>query len=264
MSAAAKKPYLTAMAELDLWVVTGITTKAMRPFMAGIPAPKMTAAGPEIPDWDFWAGEVLDNIAYAYNHDADLTKAERHDLDAVSEKTVDRLVSGRGRGRRNPEPAAAQKMFRRFHTRDWRGEGDFHPDLVIPDRVQCLGPAIHTLYKSDKLNPSDGRDEGWIEYIHEHDAGVNVYKPARGGAGDVAVPAFIRNCDQFTWLGKSLGFAYWDENDKKCEARATEPLPEIYCTPGGGKALLVIQNKRTLLAILWGGRLAVERRGIVH
>lgn len=166
------------------------------------------------------------------------------------------------RRRKNPdEPAKAIRMFRRFHTRDWRGEGDFHPSLEIPDTVACLGDAKNILYRSDKLNPTDSRDEGWIDYIHEHDGGVHTYAPARGG-GDTNVPAWLMNVTELTWLGKCLGFAYRVDG-KTCEAKGTEPLPELYTIPSG-KALLVIQSKRTLLALIWGGRLGVERRGIVH
>ena len=158
-------------------------------------------------------------------------------------------------------PTKAIRMFRRFHTRDWRGEGDFHPDLTIPDTAVRLGRAKNVCYRSDKLNPEDGRDEGWIDYIHEHDAGVHVYCPVgrgSGGEGITTVPAWIRNVDQLTWLGQCLSFAY-----DGGEAKATAPLPELYAIPSG-KALLVIQSKRRLLALIWGGQLNVERRGIVH
>lgn len=167
----------------------------------------------------------------------------------------------------NPSaPTKAIRMFRRFHTRDWRGEGDFHRDLEIPEHVACLGDAKHVLYASDKLNPETGEDEGWIEYIHEHSSGVHVYQPVPRASADlelVRVPAWIRNVDQFTWLGRCLGFQYKDERGRACDVKGTQPLPELYAIPSG-KALVVIQSKRKLLAMIWGGKLAVERRGIVH
>lgn len=165
-----------------------------------------------------------------------------------------------------PEAKKAQSMFRRFHTRDWRGEGEFHPDLVIPDTVVCMGRAVHVCYRSDKLNPTDGRDEGELDYIHHHDPGVHVYRPerARGPGGEVvAVPAWLRNVDQLTWLGKCLEYRFKPDGAGEATAKGTDPLPELYTIPSG-KALLVIQSKRTLVALIWGGRLGVERRGIVH
>jgi hypothetical protein len=67
-----------------------------------------------------------------------------------------------------------------------------------------------------------------------------------------------------TLLGQCLGFAYYDpESDQEIEAKVTQPFPELYSIPSG-KALLVIQSKRTVLALIWGGRLGVEARGIVH
>ena len=164
------------------------------------------------------------------------------------------------------EPTKAIRMFRKFHTRDWRGEGDFHPDLAIPDDVVMLGPAVNTDYESDKLNPETGHDEGWIQYTHEHDAGVHIYIPGSPSAIHrkvCRVPAWIGNVDQLTWLGRCLGFSYKNEQGKVCKMEGTKPLPELYAIPSG-KALLVIQSKRKLLAIIWGGRLKVERRGIVH
>jgi hypothetical protein len=164
------------------------------------------------------------------------------------------------------EPKQAIRMFRRFHSRDWRGEGDFHPELVIPDEVVCAGPAVNVAYRSDKLNPTDGQDEGVIEYIHEHEAGVHIYMPCRHFRQKGActkVPAWIRNVTELTCLGQCLGFAYRNDDGRECKATGTQPLPDLYTIPSG-KALLVVQSKRRLLAMIWGGKLGVERRGIVH
>lgn len=167
----------------------------------------------------------------------------------------------------NPAPtSAARRMFRTFHSREWRREGDFHADLVIPSEVVRLGAAEHVLYRSDKLNPTSGEDEGWIDYIHEHGSGVVAHRVEARPAADadlVAVPGWLQRQQSFTWLGKSLGFAYRDAGGRVRKVGATEPLPELYAAPSG-RALLIIQSKRRLLAMIWGGRLAVQRRGIVH
>src|SRR5690606_32112954 len=142
----------------------------------------------------------------------------------------------------------------------------FHADLVIPAAVVRLGAAENVLYRSDKLNPTAGEDEGWIDYIHEHGAGVIAHRvEARPAAGaDLGAapgrPARQRGPPR---LGKSLGFGYRDEGGHVRKVAATEPLPELYTTPTG-RALLIIQSKRRLLAMIWGGRLGVQRRGIVH
>ena len=202
---------------------------------------------------DLKRGRLVD----ALNDQAHAGSYKLEELHLIADRTT----------RRNPTmalPTKSIRMFRRFHTRDWRGEGDFHADLVIPDRAICVGAAVNVLYASDKLNPETGEDEGWIDYIHEHSDGVGVYRCDRGAVGDeVAVPAWLRRVDQLTWLGDCLGFSYRDARSKACKAHSTAPLPELFATPNG-KALLVIQSKRRLLAILWGGRLGVERRGIVH
>jgi hypothetical protein len=77
------------------------------------------------------------------------------------------------------------------------------------------------------------------------------------------VPAFIRDADSLVLLGDCLGFTYENEYGEAIEASATNPLPELYTIPSG-RALVVVQSKRTVLALLWGGKLGVEARGIVY
>jgi hypothetical protein len=65
-------------------------------------------------------------------------------------------------------------------------------------------------------------------------------------------------------LGKCLGYDFRDPkypDDDPIQAVAQDPLPELYCIPSG-KVLLVVQDKRQLLAAIWGGALGVFARGI--
>lgn len=176
--------------------------------------------------------------------------------------------------RRNPSSSStdvsprAISMYRGFHQKEPTKIGAFHPDLEIPDTAICVGDAVHVLYKSDKLNPETSEDEGWIDYIHEHDGGVMVYRCDRAAASEgdpVKVPAWIRQAAEggLVCLGFCQGFSYRDDDGHERKAKGKAPLPELY-TLKSGKALLVIQGKRTLLALIWGGRLGVEPRGIVH
>jgi len=160
--------------------------------------------------------------------------------------------------------SSAEKMFVAFHQREPRKTGSFADGLAIPARAVCVGDAVNVLYHSDKLNPTTGEDEGWIDYIHDHSRGVRVYRCDPGAHGpEHAVPAWLRGVRELTWLGDCLGFDFRDHDGELVKAQATRPLPELYTIPSG-KALLVIQSKRTLLAMIWGGRLGVEPRGIVH
>lgn len=162
--------------------------------------------------------------------------------------------------------SGAVRKYVQFHQHEPKKTGSFHPNLVIPEVVMCVGDATNVLYCSDKLNPETGEDEGWIDYIHEHDKGVKMFTPIRVRDDETrirSVPTSIRNVRELTWLGKCMGFAYRCHDGKICKAEGTDPLPDLYAIPSG-KALLVIQSKRTLLAMIWGGRLGVEPRGIVH
>jgi hypothetical protein len=160
----------------------------------------------------------------------------------------------------------AKSKYVQFHQHEPNKVGSFHRDLVIPADAYFVGVAKDVLYRSDKLNPETLEDEGWIDYIHEHDAGVRVYRFDREASevGTVrAVPKTHRAVRELTWLGNCLGFSYTDHAGNVVDAKGKKPLPELYTTPSG-RCLLVIQNKRKLLAMIWGGRLGVEPRGIVH
>lgn len=162
----------------------------------------------------------------------------------------------------------AIKKYLDFHQQEPVKVGTFHRDLehrLRDGRVFEVGPAIHVLYRSDKLNPETLEDEGWIDYIHDHKGGVRVYRADRAAAElgpERIVPAYVRNATELTWLGYCLGFAY-EGDDREVNAKGKHPLPELFCTPNG-RALLVIQGKRSLLAVIWGGKLGVEPRGIVN
>jgi hypothetical protein len=161
--------------------------------------------------------------------------------------------------------SSAIKKYIEFHQHEPRKVG-FAKALSIPSHVICVGEAKNVLYRSDKLNPGTGEDEGEIDYIHDHSRGVHVYRCDRGAVGtEVAVPAFLRNARDIVKLGDCLGFEYEDADGDIVQVQGNTKggLPELY-TIANGKALLVIQSKRTIMTLIWGGKLGVERRGIVH
>lgn len=161
------------------------------------------------------------------------------------------------------QPPGVRKYVE-FHQFSPRKIGRFHSSFEIPREAKLAGPAVNVLYHSDKLNPTTLEDEGWIDYIHEHEAGVNLYRTDAGFDGPIRkVPRRIWNAPSLVRLGDSLGFAYEGEDGKLVEGKAKKPLPELYTTPDG-KALIVVQSKRRVLALIWGGRLGVEARGIVN
>lgn len=167
--------------------------------------------------------------------------------------------SRRRRARRNPdEVAEAKEKYEEFHRHKpkkiWEGPS------IIPKKVRELGKAKAVLYRSDKNDPDTGRPvKRPINYIHDHDAGVKAYTPA--SSGGVEVPKFIRDAEALVVLGKCLGFDF-EDGGKVREAKGIKPYPDLCATPCG-KALLVIQDRREVIAIIWGGALGVEARGIV-
>jgi hypothetical protein len=167
-----------------------------------------------------------------------------------------------------PAPVAARgaiDKFREFHRKEPRRIGQFAPSFAIPATVLEVGAAQHVLYRTDKVDPETLEQPGRpINYIHDHDPGVSVYEPctARTAAAE-DVPGWIRDAEALVLLGTCLGFAFRPAGGGELvEARVRAPRPQLYTTPCG-RALLVIQSRREVLAMMWGGSLGVEDRGIV-
>lgn len=160
------------------------------------------------------------------------------------------------------EAERAIAIYEGFHRFSPRKVGEFHPSFKIPSRVNRQGPAVDVLYRSDKVDPETlKKPRSPQNYIHEHDSkGVMAYLP-RGPGELVETPDWIREAKALSSLGQCLGLKF-TRDGKLVEGKATKPLPELYTT-ANGKALIIVQGKRDVLAIVWGGKLNVEPRGIV-
>ena len=177
------------------------------------------------------------------------------------------VASGARGGRRriprqNPSPNPRELAVSKFKE-FWRQEptkiGEFPSSFKIPARVHKLGRMIHVLYESKKTDPETmKKPKRPLAYIHESKADVFDLQ----GELDTATPDFIVNAEALVCLGQCLGFKWRDGGGDEHEAEGTDPLPDLWCTPDG-HALLVIQSRRTVLAVMWGDGLRVEARGIV-
>ncbi len=156
----------------------------------------------------------------------------------------------------------AERLFEEFHQFEPTSVGEFHGSFRIPQRANYVGEAKKMFYSSDKLNPETSEDEGWIPYFHEHTGNVRMYLVGDVGGEERTIPKWIYEVPALTRLGDCEGFEYTDFAGELVKAKGTKPLPEWYAVPSG-KALLVVQDKRSVLAILWGGKLDVEGRGVV-
>lgn len=156
----------------------------------------------------------------------------------------------------------AVAIYEGFHRFEPRKVGEFHPSFKLPSRVNKQGESIDVLYRSDKVDPETlKKPRRALDYIHEHDSkGVFTYLP-RGPGELVEVPDWIRDTKALAKLGDCLGFKF-KRDGKTVTAKGKKPLPELYCTPNG-RALIIVQDKRDVLALVWGGKLDVEPRGIV-
>ena len=154
----------------------------------------------------------------------------------------------------------AVKLYEDFHKYESKDIGSFPSSFYIPESIELAGPAIHVLYRSAKLDPITYiKPDSPIDYIHEHEAGVKVYILNCEGP-ERSVPRHIHRVGALTRLGKCLGFAFVDADGDEVEATCTNC--DLYAIPSG-KALLVVEKKKKVLAMIWGGKLNVEPRGIV-
>lgn len=166
---------------------------------------------------------------------------------------------------KNPAPTPgkkALKMYETFNGYQPKKIGVFPASFTIPSSAALAGDAVEVLYRSSKLDPVTGaKPKRPVDYIHDHDAGVKVYRTDLDDEG-TRVPLFITDTRELVLLGECLGLAY-RVGDDETEMQVAKPYPELYTIPSG-KALVVVQDKRRVVALIWGGRLGVEARGIVH
>lgn len=220
---------------------------------------------PEDADRGFWLGEVWDDIRIDARRE--LSPAELRELDAHIDEVRARVDQKaltpnpvRYTGHEPPEifaedAEAAIDKYKEFHRYDPKKVEEIR-GLAIPRRVKKLGPAAYVLYRSGKVDPATlKKPKRPVDYIHEHDAGVTVYSTE--GAADTEVPRSIYEATALVRLGYCLGFKLKDGT----EAQGTPPLPDLCCTPDG-KCLLIVQSKKKVLAMFWGGALGVFARGI--
>lgn len=170
----------------------------------------------------------------------------------------------------NPARVEAVAKYEEFHRYPPTAIGDFPSSFEIPSEVLVGGRAKWVTYRSGKVDPSTlKKPRRPVNYIHEHDAGVQVYLPLdtefdvdsdASEIDTVDVPREFREVPALVKLGESLGYAFLFGLEE-VEAVGQDPLPELYCTPCG-KCLFVIQDKREVLAMVWGGALGVFARGI--
>jgi hypothetical protein len=166
---------------------------------------------------------------------------------------------------RNVPPQAGEAIakYKEFHRYDPKQIGWFPDAFRIPTRMYRAGRARWVTYRSGKVDPATLRKPPRpVNYIHEHDAGVVCYVArSHDHEESTDVPARFCEVPALTKLGACLGFCFEDADGQKCEAKSVSPYPDLYTTPDG-KCLLVIQSKRSVLAMIWGGGLGVFGRGI--
>jgi len=211
----------------------------------------------QVPGRPRWRGEitsVVDLDPAHVSYDVVPTQGRRK-LERVPARHVRRVKPLINPAPYQEDVDAAVDKFKEFHRYDPKKLQEV-AGLEIPRRVKKLGGCKYVLYRSSKVDPATmKKPRKPVDYIHEHDAGVIAYTAS--GASDTDVPADFYETTAIVYLGKCLGFAVKDGP----EAEATEPLPDLCCTPDG-KCLLVVQHRKKVLAMMWGGALGVFARGI--
>jgi hypothetical protein len=176
---------------------------------------------------------------------------------AENREDADELVEN-PRGDLPPGFRVATRLFEDFHQYDVSDTAAFPESLVIPETVHYPGPCVYVTYLSDKWN------DGTHPYIHEIESFPRVNVGLVGGRLEQNKRVPKRVCDNTTVVQlkkKALGYSYMEpDTDKQIEL--TVRNCEWFWHPQG-KALLLIRNKRKLVAIIWGGKLDWKPEGLV-
>ena len=161
-----------------------------------------------------------------------------------------------GRSTRPPGVSQATKTFEGFNEYPSKGASKFAREIIVPERMPYPGPCRWVTYRSDKWK------NGTHDYIHTITSYPRV-KCVMAGEDypTVKVPLAVRNATTLTQIGlRALGFAFEYDDD---EYEAKVPAGTEWFWSQTARALYLIQNKRKLIAVIWGGNLNVEPRGIV-
>ena len=140
------------------------------------------------------------------------------------------------------------KKYMEFHQLEPKRISTFA--FKIPKTMRRVGAAEWTAYRSSKWT---GKKDN---YIHEHSAGVHIYASGR----EYDVPLHIRDTKTLVRLGDCLGYDTKKFDDRSAVEKSR--YPSLYCT-ANGRALLVVEGRSKLIAMIWGGSLGVTARGIV-
>ena len=226
-----------------------------------------------------WREQVADSLAeHGLGTNEQLDEAYKVYVEALIAASRARVMRGLGvvknPGVMQEDVTEAEVLYERFHRYPAKDIGEFAKGFEIPREVFLAGKAKYVTYRSGKVDPATlKKPRKPVNYIHDHDAGVDVYLTEfhasslinavdveLGQMTQVEVPEEFAEAQALCKLGESLGYAFFVE-DELIEAEGVDPLPELYATPNG-KCLLVIQNKREVIAMIWGGALGVFPRGI--
>jgi hypothetical protein len=182
----------------------------------------------------------------------------------------------RGATKRNPATpevrATAIEKYKEFHRYEPTKLTEFPKGFLIPRKMVRAGAAKWTTYRSGKVDPSTLKTpKRAISYIHEHGIGVSVYFEPDAPELDeldvderqvVELPDKFTETQALVKLGDNLGFCIKGENgDEDAEFESSGKLPELYCTPDG-RCLFVVQDRKEVIAAIYGGGLGVFSRGI--
>lgn len=205
-----------------------------------------------------WEGS-LDQLSSIYDiADADVGDEAAFFL-VEAAQNADRGIKnnpGHRIGTRPPGVSQATKTFEDFNEYPSKGATKFAREIVVPERMPSPGPCRWLTYRSNKWN------DGTHDYIHTITSYPRV-KCAMAGEKypTIKIPIKIREANTLTQIGlRALGFAF-EYDDHEYEAKV--PAGTEWFWSQTARALYLIQNKRKLVALIWGGTLNVEARGIV-
>jgi hypothetical protein len=145
------------------------------------------------------------------------------------------------------------KKFKEFHQMEPKKVGPLS-NFKMPTSLVCAGTMTWIYYSSTKWG------KGRYDYKHEHESGVKLYVNDNIEGSQHATPQWICKLDTIWKLGACIGYEFIDKDNTKVSATCRGCT--LWAAPNG-KALLILDGNK-VHAIIYGGKLGVEARGIVH
>ena len=153
-----------------------------------------------------------------------------------------------------PDFDTHRRAYETFNSEDFNRASAFKREVRVPATMPLCGPMVAMMYRSKKW-------DGPHDYIHHSGPDVVICQVGFDGPPRT-IPASVRNVETVAEIGeRAIGYQYRDAAGVEHE-RAL-PSGTRWFWSERSRAFYAIKTYSTLVAVAFGGRMKVTRRGVV-